>query len=378
VRTGVALLGGTFRRGGAERDLLELLRRLDRSRFDLHMFYVERTGDMLRDYESTGIPLTPLGFSSLRSPGVPGAVRRARAYMREHGIRVLHAFGVYAALYGAVIARGPGGPGLIAYEFTSTRPRSFRERLFQPWYYRRSAAIVCNSEAVMRMVRGRRGVSGSRLVKIHNGVDISRFSPTPDPEVASIDGLPAGARVVGSVGRLHPIKGHLDLVRAWPSVTRAIPGVHLAIVGDASADQRRGVEALARELGCADTVHLLGLRTDVPALLPLMELVAVPSHAEGFSNAVIEAGAAARPVVATRVGGNVEAVVDGETGLLVPPKDPEAMARGLVALLSDPPRARRMGESARARVTSLFTVERMVESYETLYERVAATAGGAS
>jgi len=378
MKTGVALFGGTFRRGGAERDLLELLRRVDRNRFDLHMFYVERKGDMLVDYERTGIPMTPLGFSSLKSPAVPGAVARARAYMREHRIRVLHAFGIYAALYGAVIARGPGSPGLISYEFTSTRPRSLRERLFQPWYYRRSAAIVCNSDAVLDMVRGRRGVSEDRLVRIHNGVDISRFSPSPDPDIAAIDGVPAGARVVGSVGRLHPIKGHLDLVRAWPAVTRAIPGVHLAIVGDASAGQRRGVEDLARELGCADTVHLLGLRTDVPALLPLMEIVAVPSHAEGFSNAVIEAGAAARPVVATRVGGNVEALVDGETGLLVPPKDPGAMSRGLVALLSDPQRARRMGESARNRVTRLFTVERMVEQYERLYERVAATAGGAS
>ena len=185
--------------------------------------------------------------------------------------------------------------------------------------------------------------------------------------------LPAGTPVVGVVGRLHPIKGHRYLVRGWPMVTARFPGARLILAGPATPAQHAAIGREASLTGCSDSVIVAGLRHDVPRLLGAMDVVVVPSLAEGFSNVVLEAGAAGRPVVATRVGGNAEAIVDGETGLLVEPQDPIALARAILTLLEDPARRRRMGESARRRVSEMFTVEKMIEGYESLY---ASLAGG--
>jgi glycosyltransferase involved in cell wall biosynthesis len=363
----VAFLIGSFRYGGAERDLLELLRRLDRSRYEFHVLYVERQGDLLPQIEGTGAALHPLGIHSLTSLKGIRAVRRTRAYLREHGVRILNGFGVYGSFYAAVIARGIPELKVISYEFTPVPPPRLRARLFQPWYYRRADVIVGNSDAVLKAVGSRRGVAGGKLVKIYNGVDASTYTPSPADPANGIPGVPEGAAVVGVVGRLNPIKGHTYIVAAWPEVAKRFPEARLVLVGPSRPADLERLQAEARRTGRADRIVFLGQRGDVPRLLPLMDVVAVPSLTEGFSNVVIEAGAAGRPVVATRVGGNPEAIVEGETGLLVPARDPGALAGAILSLLGDPERGRRMGEAARRRIASLYTVERMVDGYDRLY-----------
>jgi glycosyltransferase involved in cell wall biosynthesis len=367
MRTGVAYIIGSFRYGGAERDLLELARRLDRRRYDLHILYAERAGEMVADVESTGAAMRPLGVRRLASLSGLRAVRDARAYLRERRIRILQGFGVYGSFYAAVVSLGMPDLRVISYEFTPVPPAGMKARLFQPWYYRRADCIVGNSDAVLSAVASRRGAAGKRLVKIYNGVDVSRFAPTDGGPPPDLPELPPGALVVGSVGRLNRVKGHDDLIAAWPRVLERFPAARLLLVGPAWPRDQQRIEAAIRQTGCAASIHLLGLRRDVPRLLPLMDVVAVPSLTEGFSNVIIEAGAAGRPVVATRVGGNPEAIVDGETGLLVPPRDPDALASALIALLGDRERRERLGRSARSRVAQAYSVEKMVEGYDRLY-----------
>ena len=366
-RTPVAFIIGSFRYGGAERDLLELLRRLDPSRYEFHVFYLERDGDLLPEIERTGAALRALGISNLTSISGIKAVMRARVYLREHKVRVLQGFGVYGSLYAAVIASGVPGLRVISYEFTPVPPPLLRARLFQPWYYRRADVIVGNSDAVLEAVAARRGVNGKRLVKIYNGVDTSVYTPDAGSGPASFPGVPSGVPLVGAVGRLNPIKGHTYLVAAWPHVVAKVPEARLLLVGPARTADRERLEEQARGTGCADRIHFLGQRRDVPGILPHLDLVALPSLTEGFSNVIIEAGAAGRPVVATRVGGNPEAIVEGETGLLVPARDPEALAGAIISLLRDPAKRARMGEAARRRVVSLYSVDRMIEGYDRLY-----------
>ncbi len=367
----IAFIIGSFRRGGAERDLLELLRRLDRRRYDMRVFCAHEEGDMLEAYRATQVPTLPLGIGSIASAAGLRAVRRLRRYMRQERIRILQGFGVYGSFYAA--AAGSGTPGLkvIAYEFTAIEPDSLKARLFQPWYYKRSDAIVGNSEAVLEAVRRRRGVRAGRLRLIRNGVDVSRYAGVEtsgnNGQPAALQGIPAGSLVVGAVGRLHPIKGHRYLVEAWPRVRQRFPEARLLLVGPAHPHQEQEIREVAARTGVADRLVLAGLRDDVPRLLPMMDVVALPSITEGFSNVIIEAGAAGRPVVATRVGGNPEAIVEGETGLLVPARDPAALGDAIVSLLADPSRRRQMGEAARRRVHAHYTVERMVESWDQLY-----------
>src|SRR5262249_27122372 len=159
-------------------------------------------------------------------------------------------------------------------------------------------------------------------------------------------GVGGGALLVVNVGRLVPVKGQADLVRAWPLVLAARPDAVLAIAGE--GPERGALEALARELQVAHALRLLGDRGDVPELVGAADVVVQASHEEALSNAVLEALAAARPVVATDVGGTGEVVRAGTTGVLVPPRDPAALAGAILSLAADRARARALGDAGRA------------------------------
>jgi glycosyltransferase involved in cell wall biosynthesis len=146
------------------------------------------------------------------------------------------------------------------------------------------------------------------------------------------------------------------------------------LIGD--GPEAGSLAALSRQLGLQEAVRFLGTRSDIPQLLSLLDVVALPSLEEGFPNVVLEAMAAGKPVVATRVGGTPEAVIHRETGLLVPPKDPRALADAILEVLDDPQRANAMGQAGRERVRKAFDLSRMVQEIEALYEELIAAHGG--
>jgi glycosyltransferase involved in cell wall biosynthesis len=166
--------------------------------------------------------------------------------------------------------------------------------------------------------------------------------------------------------RLDPLKGHEFLFEA----ARELGGVQVVLVGD--GPERLRLQALAHELGIAERVAFLGFREDVPRLLESADVVVLPSLAEGLPLAALEAMAAGTPLVATAIGGTDEAVVDGVTGLLVPPGDASALAAAVNRVLKEPEEARQRAEAAAARVASDFTADRMVAKVESLYEELLA------
>jgi glycosyltransferase involved in cell wall biosynthesis len=173
-------------------------------------------------------------------------------------------------------------------------------------------------------------------------------------------------RVVTVVGSLYAVKGHRYLLEAAPRILRACPSTVFLIAGRGDLDA--ALREQARSLGIESRVRFLGLRQDVPALLAIGDVFVQPSLSEGLSIAILEAMAAARAVVTTRVGGNPELVVDGQTGLLVEPADAGALAAAVTRVLADPPEARRLGDNGLARVQSRFTIEAMVREYEVVYD----------
>ena len=173
-------------------------------------------------------------------------------------------------------------------------------------------------------------------------------------------------RIVAAVGSLYDVKGHKYLLEAVPSILRAHPSTVFLIAG--RGEREAALRRQAQRLGIDARVQFLGFRPDVPALLAMCDVFVQPSLSEGLSIAILEAMGAARPVVTTRVGGNPELVVDGETGILVEPADARGLTSAVTRILSDPAEARRLGENGLSRVLSRFTASVMVRAYEAIYD----------
>jgi glycosyltransferase involved in cell wall biosynthesis len=229
--------------------------------------------------------------------------------------------------------------------------------------------VTVNSKAVLSDVIKRDRVRPDKLVLIYNGINSLPF------EVASRRrdklreemGLTGSDKVIIVVANLIPYKGHSDFLKAARLVFDHIPTALFWLVGD-DRGIRNDLEHVASIFGIHERVRFMGQRYDIDSLLAVSNLAVLPSHEEGFSNVILESMAAGLPVVATSVGGNPEAVVDGVTGWIVPPRNPAVMAEKIVDLLGDPQRAISWGELGRRRVKELFSVERMVESHVRLYE----------
>ncbi len=217
----------------------------------------------------------------------------------------------------------------------------------------------------------RLGIAGAdKFVAIPSGIALSAFrSVRIDPVVKRKElGIPTDGPVIGTVGRLVPIKGHEWLLKAAPLVLAEFSDATFVFLGDGPLMGR--LQQVAAELGISRHVRLLGARTDVPECLAMFDVFAFPSLNEGMGRALVEAMAMAVPVVATRVGGIPDVVVDGETGLLVPPQDAEALATAILELLRDPQKRAAFGDAARHCVDDRFDAATMVRSIERLYEAV--------
>ena len=205
---------------------------------------------------------------------------------------------------------------------------------------------------------------------IPNGRDLTRFtSGTHRDAVRAELALGQDTPVVGVVGRLETQKGHVYLLEAWTEVIRARPDARLLVVGEGSL--RGELARQARDAHIAESVIFTGFRSDVPRLLDTVDVLALPSLHEGMPLTVIEAAAAGRPVVATAVDGTPEVVRDGETGYLVPPADPAALAKALLAVLGDADAARRMGREAHRWARERFDIGAHVEATARVYREAA-------
>jgi sugar transferase (PEP-CTERM/EpsH1 system associated) len=218
------------------------------------------------------------------------------------------------------------------------------------------------------------GIPPAKIRQIYNGVDSVKFAPAragrealPAPGFAAADSI-----VIGTVGRMETIKDQLTLARAFVRLSALAPDLaprlRLVMVGDGSL--REPARALLAEARLAERAWLPGERGDIPVLLRGLDIFALPSRYEGISNTIVEAMASGLPVVATRVGGNAELVVEGETGMLVPPEDADAMAEALRGYVASRERRLAHGAAGRAQVEARFSMQSMVNAYLGVYDEV--------
>ena len=267
-------------------------------------------------------------------------------------------------MIGRTLARLVRAPAI----FSTIRGRNVDKPAWQRWLDRRTArwaqAIVFNDRDAIPFAIRHEGVGAHQVVYIPNGV-ASASTAYPVREVRDQLQTPARATVIGTVARLHPSKGQDDLLRAFAIVLKRDPTAVLWIIGD--GERRAALEREAQRLAIAAHVRMPGARDDVGDILAAIDLFALPSHWEGMPNALMEAMAAGRPVVASDIDAIGELVVHGETGWLTPPGDPEALAQTMIDILADRERAADVGRRAMACMRRDFSIERMADAYEQLY-----------
>jgi glycosyltransferase involved in cell wall biosynthesis len=230
--------------------------------------------------------------------------------------------------------------------------------------------VVCVSRAV-RDYLADVGIPAAMLTSVPTGVDTTRFDPAAvDATLRKELRIPAEAPLIGTVAILRMKKGYQDLIAAIPQVLASSPAAHFVFAGD--GPQRQNIERALAEAQLGERVHLLGLRRDIPQVLKSFDVFVLPTHQEALGTSYIEAQATGVPVIGTRVGGVPDTMIEGETGLLVPPHDPPALAEAIIALANDPARRRAMGEAGRRWVLSEYTVQKMAERMQAVYARVLA------
>ncbi|MBI3181714.1 MAG: glycosyltransferase family 4 protein [Myxococcales bacterium] len=226
--------------------------------------------------------------------------------------------------------------------------------------------LIAISHAVRDWLIGEMRVPGDRVQAIHYGLEVSQVDR--GIEDMRVKWKLVGRPIIGALARVEPRKGHDRLIRAMPAIVRRVPGSVLVIAGPDWEGHSAQLQALIDALGMRENVRLLGFQSDVASLLHSIDVFAFATHAEGFGLVLLEAMAASRPVVATRIAPLTEIVEDGVTGFLIDPNREEGFGERIADLLRSPERAREMGRRGRARVEETFTVHRMVDRTLAAYE----------
>jgi len=354
--------------GGAERVIARTVPRLDKNRYETIVCCLWMGGAAADEMEKAGVRVINLDAKNKLDLRI---LFRLYRLLKEHKIDIIHSFLFHANMLGRIVGRLAGVPVILSSERTMEM-----EDKHQLLLNRLTACladkIITVSEAVREFAITNIGIEPNKLITIYNGVDLSEFSRNPNrewiEEARRELGIDPCHVVVGTVGHLEPEKGCEYLLQAAAQVSAQDGKVTFLLVGDGS--QRTKLENLAQDLGISSNVIFMGYRNDIPRILSVMDIFVLPSLYEGLPNALLEAMAASRPVVATQVGGIPEVVADGETGILVPPRDPGALAGAICVLLEDRERAREMGIAGRKQVERLFGIETMVAKTEVLYEEL--------
>lgn len=362
--------------GGMENGVVNLINHLPETSFRHAIACVEDFSEFRQRIRRDDVEVVALHRSQI------GAMRVRRALFglcRQWRPRIVHSRGLSGldALLPAVLAGVPARlHGEHGWDVDNLRGERWKPALLRRLHAPLVSHYVAVSQDLAQYMVERVGIRAARITTICNGVDTERFAPDggepPATAPPHIFGPRQGRCVIGTVGRLRPVKDQATLVAAVARVIEQQPGwrerIGLLIVGEGPA--RPGLAQLAEGLGIADRVHFTGASANVADWLRAMDVFVLPSLNEGISNTLLEAMASGLPTLATAVGGNTELVAEAEGGGLFTPGDVQALAARIAAYVADPALRSRDGALSRARAEREFSLQRMVTRYEDLYRRL--------
>jgi glycosyltransferase involved in cell wall biosynthesis len=362
--------------GGAETMLHRVLSGIDTSSFDCKVISMTGDGPIGDRIRAAGFPVSVLGMK----PGVPnptGLLRLAQ-WLRRSNCDVVQTWMYHADLLGGLAAKLAGHNPLVVWNIRHGDPGTHHKRITR-WTVRACAAlsrriparIVCCSRVACRF-HGANGFAGDKMIVIPNGFDIHQFRPDPEARrsVRTELGITDESPLVGLIGHVRPQKDHRNFLRAAALIASQNPRAHFVLCGSGATWNHPQLSAWIDEADIRGRCHLLGRRDDVAAIAAALDVAVSSSYSEGFPNAVGEAMACGVPCVVTNVGDSGYLVND--TGGVVPPSDPEALAQSCLELLRMRPQERlQLGTAARRRIEQHFGLPAIIARYEALYREVA-------
>jgi glycosyltransferase involved in cell wall biosynthesis len=367
--------------GGTERHLAYLLKNLDRARFECRVVVFNYIQNVLADEAiASGIDVQAISVDRYYTPRAFRQAGVLKKYIRDHGIDIVQSFHFKSDVYGAIVARLAGVRHFVASKRDAADYKNglhfFLHRLVRPI----TQHYIAVSKVVADVIARKEGVPQDRMSIIYNGVDLEKFA-VPDQAARAAAratlGLSPEHFVIGMSAAFRPEKDHALLLQAFREFHRRHPSARLVLIGAGPLLEHYRQEVAGSDL--AGLVTFTGPMNDVrPPMHALDISVLVPSMNEGFSNSVIEKMAVGLPLVVTRIGGNAEAVEDGTTGFVIPPRDLSALLDAIGKLHADAELRSRFGVAARRRTEELFSLSQMIKRHESLYRSLLPTLAGES
>lgn len=368
-RIRVAYCLDSFAIGGTELNAIRTAEALDPGQFDLSIFHLQSHGPLRSRYERLGVPITHVPIPNLYSPLTAIQGVRLGALLRRMRVNVVHSHDIYCNIFVVPWVRVLSDCSVIASRRWGHQASRRELGMVNRWCSLFAHRILANSAAVAELLAREEGVPRKKIVEIPNFLEENAFAVADEARRVAQRrtwGVPDRAFAVGIVARLSPVKNHGLLLRAMAQLDERF---HLVSIGDGPS--RPELEELARQLQIESRVHFAGEVTPDRNLHESFDVSVLCSLSEGFPNALIEAMGACRPVVATPVGGVIDVVKDGVTGMLVPADDPAPLANALRKLEADPLLRARLGEAGREAARREFHRDIVIEKLSRLYETLA-------
>ncbi len=357
-----------FRLGGAETKLLELIKNLNKDKYNVVVCSLLSDGPLLEKFKETGAKVVIIDRKHRFDFSV---IPRIIKLIKKEKIHIVQTTLFYADFLGTITAKLAGVPVSVSWE-TISHYHSFYKPKYRGLAYRIAMAladkIIAVSDDVKKSILELRKIRPAKIETIPYGVDMRRFRKELQTEKRAELGLKKDDLIIGVVARLDYIKGHIYLIDALPKIKNSYKNVKCVIVGD--GESRQKLEERCEKLKLVSDVKFLGFRSDVADILQIFDVFVLPSLSEGLPNVILEAMACSVPVVATAVGGIPEVITDNWNGKLVPPKDSEAIARAISEVFSQNGERKKFTQNAWNLVKEKYSLQRQMKQFDSLYSEL--------
>jgi len=360
----ILIITYTLEVGGAERVAVSIAKGLNKSKFE-PIFCCFKGGALEKDLRDHGISV----FNLNKSRGFDLSVlTKLIKIIKEKKIDIIHTHSFSPNFWGRLAGIIARVPVIIGTEHSVASVKTIFQKKADKILAKYSSKIVSVSDRVKLSLCEEENISPDKILTIYNGID--PMKPSSNKEAISKKneglGIDLNKKIIVSIGRLEPPKGYEFLLESAKTVKREFPPIQFVIVGEGSL--RYKLEKLRDDLKLRDTVIFLGHRNDIADILSISDIAALPSVREGFSVSLLEFMSLGKPIIATDVGGNNEAVINGESGIIIPPMDPIALTQGILKLIQENNTAEDMGMRAMERFKENFTLQTMIQEIEKLYD----------